>query len=72
MKRVVKPKAHSPAPVALPPHDRYRVPLGALVTSVDSIDRDLLALAGLGLLLVALGGAVVLLAARRQLRGLPA
>ncbi len=51
------------------PHDRYRVPLAAFVASPsgDSIDRDLLALAGFGLLLVALGGAVVLFAARRQL-----
>jgi hypothetical protein len=49
------------------PHDRNAVPLAAFVPSVDSIDRDLLALAGFGLLLVALGGAVVLFAARRQL-----
>ena len=48
------------------PHDRYRVPLAAFVASPsgDSIDRDLLALAGFGLLLVALGGAVVLFAAQ--------
>ncbi len=66
---VVKPKAKAPAPVARPPHDRYRVPLAAFVASpsADSVDRDLLALAGFGLLLVALGGAVVLFAARRQL-----
>jgi hypothetical protein len=51
------------------PHDRYRVPLAAFVASPagDSVDRDLLALAGFGLLLVAMGGAVVLFAARRQL-----
>ena len=68
---VVKPKAKAPAPVARPPHDRYRVPLAAFVASpsADSVDRDLLALAGFGLLLVAMGGAVVLFAARRQLRG---
>ena len=67
--RVVKPKAEAPAPVVRPPHDRYRVPLAAFVASpsADSVDRDLLALAGFGLLLVALGGAVVLFAARRQL-----
>ena len=66
---VVKPKAKAPAPVARPPHDRYRVPLAAFVASpsTDSVDRDLLALAGFGLLLVAMGGAVVLFAARRQL-----
>ena len=66
---VVKPKAKAPAPVARPPHDRYRVPLAAFVASpsADSVDRDLLALAGFGLLLVAMGGAVVLFAARRQL-----
>jgi hypothetical protein len=63
--RVVKPKAQTP--VARPPHDRNKVPLAAFVPSVDSIDRDLLALAGFGLLLVAVGGAVVLFAARRQL-----
>jgi outer membrane biosynthesis protein TonB len=71
--RVVKPRASAPAPVVPPPHDRYGAPLAALAASpspsVDSIDRDLLALAGFGLLLVALGGAVVLFAARRQLEG---
>jgi hypothetical protein len=70
-KRVAKPKASKPAPVVRPPHDRNRVPLVAFTPApspaADSIDRDLLALAGLGLLLVALGGAVVLFAARRQL-----
>jgi hypothetical protein len=67
VKHVVKPKAKAPAAVARPPHDRNRVPLAAFVPSVHSIDRDLLALAGFGLLLVALGGAVVLFAVRRQL-----
>ena len=70
-KRVAKPKASKPAPVLRPPHDRNRVPLAAFTPSsspaADSVDRDLLALAGLGLLLVAMGGAVVLFAARRQL-----
>ena len=69
--RVGKPKASAPAPVVRPPHDRNRLPLAAFTASpspsVDSVDRDLLALAGFGLLLVALGGAVVLFAARRQL-----
>jgi len=68
--RVVKPKAPAPTPVARPPHDRNRVPLAAFVPAVDSIDRDLLALGGVGLLLVALAGAVVLLTVRRQLREL--
>jgi hypothetical protein len=69
VKPIVKPKAAAPAPVVRVPHDRNRVPLAAFVAapSSDSIDRDLLALAGFGLLLVALGGAVVLFAARRQL-----
>jgi hypothetical protein len=71
VKRVVKPKASKPVPVVRPPHDRNRVPLVAFTPSpspaADSIDRDLLALAGFGLLLVAIGGAVVLFAARRQL-----
>ena len=64
VKPVVKPKASAPV-VVRPPHDRNRVPLAAFVASpsVDSVDRDLLALAGFGLLLVALGGAVVLVAA---------
>jgi len=72
VKRVAKPKASTTAPVVRPPHDRNRVPLAALTVapspSGDSIDRDLLALAGFGLLLVAMGGAVVLTAARRTLR----
>jgi hypothetical protein len=42
------------------------VPLARLVPSVEELNRDLVALAGGGLGLVALGGAVVLLAARRQ------
>ena len=75
-KRVAKPKSSKPAPVLRPPHDRTRVPLAAFTPpsspAVDSVDRDLLALAGLGLLLVAMGGAVVLFAARRQLSGIPA
>jgi hypothetical protein len=65
--RVVNPKVPVPTPVARP-HDRNRVPLAAFVPSVDSIDSDLLALAGFGLLLVALGGAVVLEVGRRVLR----
>jgi hypothetical protein len=63
----VKRKAPAPTPAARTPHDRHAVPLAAFVPSVDSIDRHLLALAGFGLLLVALGGGVVLFAARRQL-----
>jgi len=68
--RVVKPKAQAPAPVARVPHDRFRVPLAAFVATRtgDSVDRDLLALAGFGLLLVALGGAVVLTVMRRVLQ----
>ena len=44
-----------------------RVPLVAFVPAVDELDRGLLAVAGIALLLVALGGAVVLGVARRQL-----
>ncbi len=67
---VAKSKAKAPAPVVPVPHDRHRVPLAAFVAppKVDSVDRDLLALAGFGLLLVALGGTVVLGAGRRALR----
>jgi hypothetical protein len=69
VKPVVKPKASAPV-VGRPPHDRYRVPVAAFVASpsADSVDRDLLALAGFGLLLVAMGGAVVLAIGRRVLR----
>ena len=74
--RVVKPKPSAAVPVVRPPHDRYQVPLATFSASpspsANSIDRDLLTLAGFGLLLVALGGAVVLFAARRQLQGLAA
>jgi hypothetical protein len=65
--RVTKPRAVVSRPARRPPHDRNRVPLAAFVPSVDSIDRDLLALAGIGLLLVALGGGVVVVFARKQL-----
>ena len=71
VKRVAESKGSAPTPVVRPPHDRNRLPLAAVIaspiSSSDSVDRDLLALAGFGLLLVALGGAVVLFAARRQL-----
>ena len=76
-KPVVKPKAAvkaKPKVVAQPattktaavPHDRARVPLAALATA-DELDRGLLAFAGFALLLVALGGAILLGVARRQL-----
>ena len=74
------PKAKRPAAaarhaVATPlriPHDRGPVPLAALRLGADSLDRGLLAIAGLGLLLVTLGGGVVLASVRRELRGLAA
>jgi hypothetical protein len=78
-KAVVKPKVVAkpkPKPVKrtaatksanVPPHDRGRVPLAALVPTADELNRGLAALAGLGLAFVALGGAVVLVAARREL-----
>lgn len=67
-----KPKPKAAAKVAaveptLPPHDRRPVPLARLVPSAEELNRGLVALAGGGLAFVALGGAVVLLAARRQL-----
>ena len=50
----------------LPPHDRHPVPLTRFVPSAEELNRGLVALAGGGLGFVALGGAVLLLAARRQ------
>ena len=64
-----KPKRQEPAPKA-PPHDRSPVPLAAFIPTVEELNRGLLALAGAGLAFVALGGAVMLAAARRQLEGL--
>jgi hypothetical protein len=60
--RVIKPVAATRVP-----HDRARVPLAGFVPGRDELDRGLLAVAGLALLLVALGGAVLLGVARRQL-----
>ena len=69
-KVAAKPKP-KPKPAAvvrtLPPHDRSPVPLATLIPSVEELDRGMLVLAGAGLAFVALGGAVVLLAARREL-----
>jgi outer membrane biosynthesis protein TonB len=63
-----KTKARQPEAVAkAPPHDRNPVPLAALIPTVEELDRGLVALAGAGLAFVALGGAVMLAAARRQL-----
>lgn len=50
----------------LPPHDRHPVPLARFVPSAEELNRGLVALAGGGLGFVALAGAVLLLAARRQ------
>ena len=60
----VKPK---PAAVTRVPHDRRRVPLAAFISSVDEPNRGLLAFAGIVFAFVALGGAVVFFAARREL-----
>jgi hypothetical protein len=49
------------------PHDRRPVPLAVFVAAGEQLDRGLLAIGGAGLLLVALGGAVLLGVARRQL-----
>lgn len=74
-KPVVKPKPikrtvvtkRAIEPAAVVPHDRGPVPLAALVPTVEELNRGLAAFAGLGLAFVALGGAVVLVAARREL-----
>jgi hypothetical protein len=50
----------------LPPHDRHPVPLARFVPTAEELNRGLVALAGGGLGFVALAGAVLLLAARRQ------
>jgi hypothetical protein len=67
-KPAVRAKAKPEQSVArtLPPHDRHRVPLARFVPTAEELNRGLVALAGGGLGFVALGGAVVLLAARRQ------
>ena len=54
-------------PASAVPHDRGPVPLAAFVSTVEELNRGLAAFAGFALLFVALGGAVVLVAARRQL-----
>lgn len=74
-KPVVKPKPTKRArvtkrtvvPASAVPHDRGPVPLAAFVPTVEELNRGLAALAGLALAFVALGGAVVLVAARREL-----
>jgi hypothetical protein len=74
-KAVVKPRS-KPVPntqrrstqevVTTAPHDRFRVPLARFVPTVEELDRALLAGAALTLVAVAVAGAVVLVAARRQ------
>ena len=49
------------------PHDRRPLPLARFVPTVEELNRGLAALAGVGLALVAVGGALVLTAARREL-----
>ena len=68
-KAAAKPTVRVVEPVAAArvPHDRARVPLVAFVAG-KTLDRGLLAVAGTALLLVALGGAVLLGVARRQLQ----
>ncbi len=67
--RVAKRGAAAPEHVVVQrtPHDRRPVPLAAFVVAEELFDRGLLAVAGFSLLLVALGGAVLLGVARRQL-----
>lgn len=57
----------APEPVVRAPHDRHPVPLVALLVPGGELDRGLLAVAGVALLLVTLGGTVVLAVARREL-----
>jgi hypothetical protein len=64
-KAATKPKPATVLPAARP-HDRSPVPLARFVPSAEELNRGLVALAGAGLAFVALGGAVLLLAARRQ------
>ncbi len=66
IKRTVVTK-HAVVPAAAVPHDRGPVPLASFVPTVEELNRGLAAFAGLGLAFVALGGAVVLVAARREL-----
>jgi hypothetical protein len=74
-KPVVKPKPTKTAkvtkgtvvPASAVPHDRGPVPLAAFVPAVEELNRSLAAFAGLGLAFVAVGGALVLVAARREL-----
>ncbi|HEX5799494.1 MAG TPA: hypothetical protein VFY02_05265 [Gaiellaceae bacterium] len=62
-----KPATEQPSVARTPqPHDRHPVPLARFVPSAEELNRGLVALAGGGLALVALGGGVLLLAARRQ------
>ena len=63
---VPKPQVAAP-PVRAQPHDRSPVPLAALVLVDELPNRGLLLLGGVALLVVALGGAVVFITARRQL-----
>lgn len=49
------------------PHDRGPVPLAAFAPTVEELNRGLAAFAGAALAFVALGGALVLLTARREL-----
>jgi len=60
---VKKPVVHKPTV----PHDRRPLPLARFVPTVEELNRGLAALAGVGLALVAVGGALVLTAARREL-----
>ena len=69
-KPAAKPKPEQAVVRTLPPHDRHPVPLARFVPTAEELNRGLVALAGGGLGFVALGGTVVLLAARRQFGGL--
>jgi hypothetical protein len=80
-KRAVRPKPTKSATVTKPaapikrnvvsasaaPHDRGPVPLAALAPTVEALNRGLAAFAGVALAFVTLGGALVLVTARREL-----
>jgi hypothetical protein len=62
-----KPKPATPQPVDTVPRDSAPMPRGGVLPPAEVLERSRLVLAGLALLLVALGGGVVLGAGGRAL-----
>ena len=60
-------KKEKVVPAAVVAHDRRAVPLARFVPTVEELNRGLAALAGIGLAVIAIGGAAVLAVARREL-----